>query len=452
MKKKQGIFFGFAVLMIAVMITVAGCGSANGGPTGGNPDPVSVTGVSLNKPALTLAVEGTETLTATVSPANATNKAVTWSSSDTETATVDTDGLVTLVKAGSATITATTTDGGFTATCTVTDPRVTGVTLNKAALTLEVGENETLTATVSPDNATNKAVTWSSSDTETATVDTDGLVTLKKVGKATITVITVDGSFFASCTVADPETVSITGINAADFGAEITPTYKTIDISEGYEALDNYLTSIAHTAGNYAVTVTGEGHRIAFINDHSFSLTSGVTISLRGDGTLVKHNGYMWQVQSGAKLILRGPTLDGNQKNRPLVSISSGGEFVMEDGIITGSYNTGGYGGGVYNNGGTFTMNGGTITNNKTNGGGGGVYNNGTFTMNGGSITNNTAPGSGGGGGVCIGNGGTFNLNTPIGKASISGNILSGSGSGAQVYFYGAGIFKVNGNPETSYD
>lgn len=82
--------------------------------------PVSVTGVSLNKTSTTLTVSGSETLIATVAPANATNKAVTWSSSDPTVATVDANGKVTAKKVGTATITVTTTDGSKTATCAVT--------------------------------------------------------------------------------------------------------------------------------------------------------------------------------------------------------------------------------------------------------------------------------------------------------------------------------------------
>ena len=91
---------------------------------------------------------------------------------------MDANGKVTGVKAGEATITVTTEDGGKTATCkvTVTIP-VTGVTLNKTALTLNIGANETLSATVAPADATNKKVTWKSSDAAVASVDANGKVT-----------------------------------------------------------------------------------------------------------------------------------------------------------------------------------------------------------------------------------------------------------------------------------
>lgn len=172
------------------------------------PDPVSVTGVSLNKNATTIAIGANETLTATITPANADNQAVTWSSNNTAVASVDQTGKVTGVAAGTATITVTTQDGNKTASCTVTVPdpsadpvAVTGVSLNKSSTSLTVGATETLTATVAPANATNQAVTWSSNNTAVASVDQNGKVTAVAAGTATITVTTQDGNKTATCTV-----------------------------------------------------------------------------------------------------------------------------------------------------------------------------------------------------------------------------------------------------------
>ena len=172
------------------------------------PATISVTGVSLNQSALTLTEDGTAQLTATVEPANATNKGVTWSSDDETVATVDANGKVTAVAPGTATITVTTADGNKTATCTVTvkaaTVSVTGVTLSQTQASLysnRTPNSLTLTATVAPDNATNKAVTWSTSNSTVATVDQNGMVTAVAPGTATITVTTVDGSFTATCTV-----------------------------------------------------------------------------------------------------------------------------------------------------------------------------------------------------------------------------------------------------------
>ncbi|MGZ4135036.1 MAG: S-layer homology domain-containing protein, partial [Tumebacillaceae bacterium] len=167
---------------------------------------VAVTGVSLNKEVLNLAVGGAdEVLIATVTPANATNQAVTWTSSNEAVATVDTKGHVTPVGAGQATITVTTENGAFTATATVNvylaSVAVTGVTLNHSTLKLTAGDTETLTASVHPENATNQNVTWTSSNNSVATVDATGKVTAVAAGTAVITVTTADGGFTATSTV-----------------------------------------------------------------------------------------------------------------------------------------------------------------------------------------------------------------------------------------------------------
>jgi uncharacterized protein YjdB len=147
--------------------------------------PTEVTSIQLNKTSVTLFAGETVELTATLSPDNATNKTVTWSSSSTDVATV-TNGKVTAVAVGSATITAQC--GNVKAECSVTvSPiEVTSIQLDKTSVTLFAGETVELTATVSPDNATNKTVTWSSSNTSVATVS-NGKVTAVAVGSATIT-------------------------------------------------------------------------------------------------------------------------------------------------------------------------------------------------------------------------------------------------------------------------
>ena len=126
----------------------------------------NVESVSLDKTNITLTEGDSETLTATVYPDNATNKNVSWKSSNTSVATVN-NGVVTALKAGTATITVTTEDGGKTATCQVTVNariyNVESVSLDKTSITLTEGDSETLTATVSPSNATNKNVIWKSS-------------------------------------------------------------------------------------------------------------------------------------------------------------------------------------------------------------------------------------------------------------------------------------------------
>ena len=186
---------------------------------------IPVTSVSLNKTSLALTEQESFQLSATVSPDNASDKTVTWSSSNTAVATVSNNGLVTAVKEGSATITAKA--GDKTATCAVTISKkvipVTSVTLNKTSLALTEQETFQLSASVSPDNATDKTVTWSSSNTAVATVSQDGLVTAIAVGSATITATA--GEKKATCTV----TVNRRVVPATS----ITLDYDNIEIAKG---------------------------------------------------------------------------------------------------------------------------------------------------------------------------------------------------------------------------
>lgn len=165
---------------------------------------VSVTGVSLNKHYASMLVGDTQTLTATVTPENADNKNVTWSTSDARIATVN-DGVVMAVGEGTAEITVTTEDGGHTDRCFVTVSNVpvavSGVALSPETLTLEAGKSSQLTVTFQPAGATNQNVTWESSDPSVATVDENGRVRAVAEGTAIITVTTADGGFTATCEV-----------------------------------------------------------------------------------------------------------------------------------------------------------------------------------------------------------------------------------------------------------
>jgi len=208
-------------------------------PEDPKPEPVvSVTGVTLSKTTLSLTEGDSSKLTATVKPSDAANKEITWSSSNTSVATVDTNGNVKAIKAGTATITVTTKDGNYTATCKVTvtakqvepDPivSVTGVTLNKSSLNLTEGDSSKLTATVKPSDAANKEVTWKSSNTSVATVDTNGNVKAIKAGTATITVTTKDGNHTATCTVTVKE-------KPASYVVTITPEAQDVGSTLRYK-------------------------------------------------------------------------------------------------------------------------------------------------------------------------------------------------------------------------
>ena len=174
---------------------------------------IKVTGVKLNQTSANLLIGKKITATATVTPSNATNKVVKWKSSNAKVATVS-NGEITGKSKGSATITATTTDGAKTAKIKVKvgNTKVTGVKLNIKETNVTVGESVTISETVEPSNATNKKITWKTSNKNIATVDSKGKVKAKKKGKATITAITEDSSKKANVavTVEDKETANKT--------------------------------------------------------------------------------------------------------------------------------------------------------------------------------------------------------------------------------------------------
>lgn len=242
-------------------------GTQSVGETSGIP----VTGVTLDKTTLSLAIGQSQKLTATITPNDATNKDVSWSSDNTNIATVSPDGTITAKAVGTAKITVKTADGDKTAVCTVTvtNAAVTGVTLNKTSTTLEVGKTEQLTATIVPDNGANKKVTWSSSASNIATVDSEGRVTAVAPGTAVITVKTEDGGKTATCTVT---------VKAADknvIGVTLNQTSLNLNQGESYKLIADITPS---DATNKDVTWSTSNDKVA-------SVDSNGNVSAVGEGT-----------------------------------------------------------------------------------------------------------------------------------------------------------------------
>ena len=209
---------------------------------------IAITGISLNKSTTSITEGESETLTATITPSNATgDKTVKWSSSNAEVAAVDSNGKVTAKKAGTAVITATSSNRK-TASCTVTvkqkEIAITGISLNKSTTSITEGESETLTATITPSNATgDKTVKWSSSNAEVAAVDSNGKVTAKKAGTAVITA-TSSNRKTASCTVTVKQKDTYTGLRDVNG----TLTYFT-----NGQADKTYTGFVSYAGNNYYV-------------------------------------------------------------------------------------------------------------------------------------------------------------------------------------------------------
>lgn len=166
------------------------------------PEQVAVTGMTLAKKSIEVEKGKTETINAIITPENATRKGITWTSSDTNVATV-TNGVVKGISAGTATITATTKDGNFTDTCEVTvmQNAVTGIRISEKLIDLGMGYKKQITATVMPDDATDKSVEWTSENPEIATVSDNGTITGKSYGRTVVTATTTDGGYTAKCVV-----------------------------------------------------------------------------------------------------------------------------------------------------------------------------------------------------------------------------------------------------------
>lgn len=230
---------------------------------------VPLTGVSLNKASAALNKGDTERLTVSFDPADATNQSVTWESSNTSVATVDGSGLVTAVGGGSATITVTAAEGGKTATCavTVTVP-VSGVTLNQTQLTLPEYNTEQLTVAVAPDDATNKNVAWTSSNTTVVTVDASGVVTAVAPGTATITASS--GGKIATCavtvtravsayTVTVPETLTIQNAGVNSFTMSVAGMLIHKD-----DVRQDWIRVEAQPVDSWVLTRVGSSERITY--------------------------------------------------------------------------------------------------------------------------------------------------------------------------------------------
>ena len=239
------------------------------------PAPVAVSRIRLNKNTLALTVGGSDTLTATVLPDNATNKNVTWESSDSRVATVDENGKVTAVKQGTATITVkSVSNDTVTDTCdvTVTDQifPVTGVALTPDNAELYVGETKNLMVVFTPSNATNKNVTWESSNTAVATV-ADGVVTAVGTGTATITVTTADGNYTATCAITVKIPVSGVTLNPTSTALVVGNTKQLTATVAPANADDS---TLVWTSGNAKVATVDQNGLVTAVGAGTTTITA----------------------------------------------------------------------------------------------------------------------------------------------------------------------------------
>ena len=243
---------------------------------------LKATGISIDRTEATLERDATLQLTATVMPEDAGDKSVTWSSGNSKVATVDGSGLVTAVAAGTAIIRATTNDGSnLTAECqvTVTPLKATGISIDRTEATLERDATLQLTATVTPDDADDRTVTWSSADSGIARVDGAGLVIAVSVGTTTITATTGDGTgLTASCTVTvTPKTVQSITMDEEALNLERGETTRLTVIVTPQDADD---VSVTWYSNNSGVATVDDGGRVTAIE-----VGTAVITAMTNDGS-----------------------------------------------------------------------------------------------------------------------------------------------------------------------
>ena len=262
---------------------------------------VSVTNITLSSESISLVEGDSETLTATVSPSNATNKKVIWTSTDGSIASVD-NGRVTALKPGNTTIRAKSDDGGKTATCQVTVKakvyNVESVSLDKTNITLTEGDSETLIATVYPDNATNKNVSWKSSNTSVATVN-NGVVTAIKAGTATITVTTEDGGKTATCQV----TVKAKQINVTSIKID----QNSVHLKEG-ESILLTVTVYPSNATNKNVNWTSSDVKVASVS------SEGKVTAIKSGVATITAKSVSSSSNDSIQIIVDKKDIDGNHE------------------------------------------------------------------------------------------------------------------------------------------
>ncbi len=265
---------------------------------GSEPSPaVEVESITVDPSSLTMDIGDASQLTATISPSDATTQSVTWSSSNTNIATVTSAGYVTATGAGDAVITATAVGTDITATCdiTVNTPPVvdvTGVSLDSSSVEVNITLTTTLTATINPSDATDQSVTWSSTDTDIATVS-DGVVTGISVGTAYVIVTTTDGGYTDSClvTVVDNPlpTYTLTTTVDGNGSIEISPeedeyiqgaTVTLIAIADDGYTFSGWSGDASETTDTISITMDSDKEITAtFVEEDTSSCDFGLPLS-----------------------------------------------------------------------------------------------------------------------------------------------------------------------------
>ena len=284
---------------------------------------ISVSSLSVNPSSLTLKPGEKQTLSVTFAPSDATEREITWSSSDPSVATVE-DGVVTAIKSGTTTITASSSNGK-TASCSVSVVvPVTGVKVSPQSLTLEQYSSGTITATVQPSDATEKGITWKTSNSSVATVS-NGTIQALSPGTATITATTVDGGFSATCSVTvEKERTKATSLSF-DGSALFVGSKDSYSLRVSVKPEDAVCNFTWKSSNNDAVSVSGDGEVATVTSNYASTGYATVTVTDQRSGlsTSIKVYSYIesfaWNESSG-----------DTYSSYPLITIPVGGTHQLK--------------------------------------------------------------------------------------------------------------------------
>ena len=250
--------------------------------------------ILLNKSKITLNIGDTEQLKATLKPINATNIQLNWTSSDTKVATVDQNGKITAKENGMTLITVQS-NNGKKSTCEVIvntkneiiNIDITNININKNNITMYVGDTEQLFATIEPNNATNKDISWLSDNTNIATIDQTGKVTALNQGYVTITAVSTNG-VTAKCQIKiEPKTNPIIDTNIEVTNIILNETSKTIYLNSNSKTVNLTATVEPSNATNKNIIWTSSNNNIAKVENGKVTAlntgTATITAKIEGD-------------------------------------------------------------------------------------------------------------------------------------------------------------------------
>ena len=298
---------------------------------------VPVKSIVLSRTSASLKATETVTLTATVTPANASDKSVLWSSNNNEIATVDDNGVITAQSIGETVISATSVSNPeVTADCriTVVPTPVTEINLNQTSVSIQVGATFEFEATILPETATNKNLSWSSSNSEVASIDANGVVTAHAIGTTTINALAGDGSGITASATVNVIPTPADGIEIQTPPSTQFKVGETISLTAIVSPDDATDKSIVWTSDNNNIATVGTTGVVTAVNVGKVNIKATNSAGLSDEITLT----VIPTLAEGINVIPSQLTLKVNESGALTVNITPA--TTTDKGVVFASSNT----------------------------------------------------------------------------------------------------------------